>query len=229
MWPPLGSMKGRRRFLPSPRSQWTPSHLAKLRAPSAGWGFLGKRVDGPVLKGLITEPAFLLAGGDGVPWPARLQGLTRIRCKSLSLTDILRLSRQEWSCLSPPADTGHTTCRPALLACRSRVCSPVAAVAECGLTLCPLPRASKDPLGPRATRVPSDRKEGRSVTQARGRPGWGFTTHRALSRNSSWKQVLAPSLGARPHRPWGMRPRHCPSWGRQGWGGGPSAPGGAGP
>lgn len=94
-------MKGRRRFLPSPRSQWTPSHLAKLRAPSAGWGFLGKRVDGPVLKGLTTEPAFLLAGGDGVPWPARLQGLARIRCKSLSLTDILRLSPQEWKLPQP--------------------------------------------------------------------------------------------------------------------------------
>ncbi|KAB0373798.1 hypothetical protein FD755_014054 [Muntiacus reevesi] len=43
-------------------------------------------VDEPELRGMTPKPTFLLAGGDRVPRPARLQGLARIRRKSLSLT-----------------------------------------------------------------------------------------------------------------------------------------------
>lgn len=56
------------------------------------WGELSwEMVDEPELRGLTPKPTFLLTGGVRVPWPARLQGLARIRRKSLSLTHILRL------------------------------------------------------------------------------------------------------------------------------------------
>ena len=116
-----------------PQTTWPRSeHLLE-------WGFPGRGMDEPEPKGLTTKSSFLLPGGDWVPWPSRLQGLSRIRCKSLSLTNTLRPEVLLLTLLR-----GHQRL-----------------VWQTGVATWPdfsnpLTRAFKDPQGPRAMWAPSD-------------------------------------------------------------------------
>lgn len=148
-WPEGGSYPA-----PDPAD---PSGLAKGRPPSLRGLRRGGQA-GARVRALTRLP---LAGGDGLPRPARLQGLARIRRKLHSVADIFRLSSrvQTWT----SEVTRGAPRRPTFPAFAP---SPTAACCRPRADLLRFPtRELKDPPGPRVTRVPSDGKERRLVTQ----------------------------------------------------------------